>query len=413
MVHDAKGAGVPALWCGLAVLPKLGNTAIEAIIDENKELAGMDNLTEEQLLRKAVTLLQERLPDGWSAGLSIHNLDGGQTDTLLEIEGPQSSRAAVLVEARRSISPKEIQVLLGTSLLRRLRAYGQRPIMVVAPYLSPRSRELLISEDVGYLDLTGNLRLRLTYPGLYLEAQGAAKNPSPEKRRTRGLRGAQVGSIVRALVDVTPPYGVTELAKNVRVDPGYATRVLETLESEALLERADRGRIVDVQWPDLLRRRAAALDLLAPHKTRLFISQRGARETLEELARLGEEGFAITGSFAASRLAPVAGPALLVVYTLLEAQDLAARLRLLPTSEGADVAIVRPENNGPFFNLRFDEESAVNMAAPSQVAIDCLSGNGRMPAEGEALIEWMQQNEKKWRASSLEDVSWPSWVAKK
>lgn len=372
----------------------------------------MDKITEEQLLLRAVDLLQARLPDGWTASLTTHSLDHGQTDTLLEIGGPQNSRAALLVEARRSITPKEIQALLGTSLLKRLRAHGQRPIMVVAPYLSPRSRDLLISEDVGYLDLTGNLRLSLAYPGLYLEAQGANKNPDPEKRRTRGLRGAQVGNIVRALVDVTPPYGVTELAKKARVDPGYATRVLETLESEALIERAGRGRVVEVKWDDLLRQRAAELDLLAPHKTRLFISQRGATETVAELGRLGQAEFAVTGSFAASRLAPVAAPALLIVYTLLNAQDLAARLRLLPTSEGADVAIVRPENYGPFFNLSFDNESAANMAAPSQVAIDCLSGNGRMPAEGEALIEWMQQHVKKWRAPSLEDVSWPPWLRK-
>ncbi|HYN35698.1 MAG TPA: hypothetical protein VEV82_01870 [Actinomycetota bacterium] len=385
---------------------------MDAITAEIERLAKMDKMTEEQLLRQAVDLLQARLPQGWSAGLTTHSLDGGQTDTLLAIEGPQSSRAAVLVEARRSITPKEIQVLLGASLLKRLRAHGQRPIMVVAPYLSPRSRELLISEDVGYLDLTGNLRLSLAYPGLYLETQGADKNPSPEKRRTRGLRGAQVGSIVRALVDVEPPYGVTELAKKALVDPGYATRVFETLESEALIERAGRGRIVEVKWDDLLRQRASALDLLAPHRTRLFISQLGATETLAELGRLGEEAYVVTGSFAASRLAPVAAPALLVVYTLLDAQDLGGRLRLLPTSEGADVAIVRPENYGPFFNLGFDKDGAANMAAPSQVAIDCLSGNGRMPAEGEALIEWMQQNEKRWRASSLEGVSWPPWVRK-
>lgn len=366
----------------------------------------MDNITEEQLLERAVGLLRAKLPDGWEARLQTHSFDG-ETDTLLEIEGPQSSRAAVLVEARRSIAPKEIEALLGTSLLKRLRAQVQRPIMVVAPYLSPRSRELLTQENVGYLDMTGNLRLSLPYPALYLEAQGSDTNPNPEKRRKRGLRGAQVGNLVRALVDVAPSYGVTELAKKARVDPGYATRILETLEAEALIERANRGRVVDVKWVDLLRRRAAALDLLAPHKTKMFISQRGPAETRTALA--GEEKVAVTGSFVAADLAPVAAPALLVICTLLDAQELAAGLKLLPTSAGGDVAIVRPENYGPFFNSRFDK-SAVNVAAPSQVAIDCLSGNGRMPSEGMALLEWMQQDQKTWRARSLENVAWPEWI---
>lgn len=366
----------------------------------------MDNITEEQLLERAVELIQAKLPAGWTAGLQTTSFNGS-TDTLLEIEGPQSSRAAVLVEVRKSIAPRDIETLLGASLFKRLRAQVQRPIMVVAPYLSPRSRQMLIEEDVGYLDLTGNLRLSLPYPALYLEAQGAETNPNPEKRRKRGLRGAQVGNLVRALVDVSPPYGVTELAKKAKVDPGYATRIFETLEGEALIQRADRGKVMRVKWVDLLRRRGAALDLLAPHKTKMFISQRGAAETRTALA--GEEKVVVTGSFVAADLAPVAAPALLVICTLLEAQELAARLRLLPTSAGGDVAIVRPENYGPFFNSRFDK-SGINVAAPSQVAIDCLSGNGRMPSEGEALIEWMQQDEKAWRAPSLEKVSWPEWI---
>jgi hypothetical protein len=366
----------------------------------------MDNITEEQLLERAVELIQAKLPSGWTAGLQTQTFNGA-TDTLLEIQGPQSSRAALLVEVRKSMAPRDIEALLGASLFKRLRAQVQRPIMVVAPYLSPRSRELLIEEDVGYLDMTGNLRLSIPYPALYLEAQGADTNPNPEKRQKRGLRGAQVGNLVRALVDVSPPYGVTELAKKATVDPGYATRIFETLRAEALIERADRGRVVSVRWVDLLRQRASALDLLAPHKTKMFISQRGAAETRTALA--GEEKIVVTGSFVAAGLAPVAAPALLVICTLLDTQELTARLKLLPTSTGGDVAIVRPENYGPFFNSGFDK-SGINVAAPSQVAIDCLSGNGRMPSEGEAVIEWMQQREKRWRAPSLEIVSWPAWI---
>lgn len=365
-----------------------------------------EQLTEQQLLERAVEVIQARLPAGWTAGLQTHTFNGG-SDTLLEIRGPQSSTGGVLVEVRKSIAPRDIEALLGASLFKRLRAQVQRPIMVVAPYLSPRSRELLIKEDVGYLDMTGNLRLSLSYPVLYLEAQGSDSNPNPEKRRKRGLRGAQVGNLVRALVDVSPPFGVTELAKKAWVDPGYATRILETLGREALIERHGRGKIFGVRWVELLQQRAAALDLLAPHKTRMFISQRGAAETRMALA--GEEKVVVTGSFVAADLAPVAAPALLVVCTLLKAEELAARFKLLPTTTGGDVAIVRPENYGPFFNSGFDKHG-VNVAAPSQVAIDCLSGNGRMPSEGEALIDWMQREEKRWRASSLEKVSWPDWI---
>lgn len=50
----------------------------------------------------------------------------------------------------------------------------------------------------------------------------------------------------------------------------------------------------------------------------------------------------------------------------------------------------------PFDPVVFDltqTEGNLRYAAPSQVAVDCLAGNGRMPAEGEALLEWMTTNQ--------------------
>lgn len=38
-----------------------------------------------------------------------------------------------------------------------------------------------------------------------------------------------------------------------------------------------------------------------------------------------------------------------------------------------------------------------------QLAVDCLGGSGRMPAEGGALLEWMQANTEKWQKPSLAD----------
>jgi hypothetical protein len=47
------------------------------------------------------------------------------------------------------------------------------------------------------------------------------------------------------------------------------------------------------------------------------------------------------------------------------------------------------------------EDAGVTYVAPSQVVVDCLTGTGRMPAEGEALMSWMTENESSWRYASL------------
>jgi hypothetical protein len=74
---------------------------------------------------------------------------------------------------------------------------------------------------------------------------------------------------------------------------------------------------------------------------------------------------------------------------------LAGDLGLLEADQGVNVALIRPTNYGPFD--RTEPVDGIVWAGISQVVLDCLSGNGRMPAEGEALIEWMMQNEVTWR----------------
>ena len=55
-------------------------------------------------------------------------------------------------------------------------------------------------------------------------------------------------------------------------------------------------------------------------------------------------------------------------------------------------------------SLRTRLEDGLRYASPSQIAVDCLTGNGRMPAEGEALLTWMQHEEAAWRLSSLSEL---------
>lgn len=42
--------------------------------------------------------------------------------------------------------------------------------------------------------------------------------------------------------------------------------------------------------------------------------------------------------------------------------------------------------------------------ALSQVALDCLAGPGRMPAEGEAVIEYMKDHQDLWQISRIHDL---------
>jgi hypothetical protein len=183
----------------------------------------------------------------------------------------------------------------------------------------------------------------------------------------------------------------------------YISRLLDALDTEALIDRSPGGRVGSVDIPRLLRRWAETYDVFTTNRAATFLAPAGAAATLDRIRSDGDAAChsAITGSFAAVRLAPVAAPALLTAYT--DNTDVLARdLGLLPADEGANVALLDPYDAVVW--ARSTIEGGLRWASPSQVAVDCLTGNGRMPSEGEALISWMVKNEDRWRLGSLAEI---------
>ena len=348
------------------------------------------------LLEAAVELLTQRLPATWTVEKTPAGDENEPQD--LALKSPNGTPARLLVETRPEISARDVQVLLGGPWKRWRRQTGNPPILVIARYIGPRVRELLTEEDVSYVDLTGNARIRIDYPGLFIQTEGATRDPRAEKPRA-GIRGAKAGAIVRVLVDAAPPYSGADIAEAADVNEGYASRILGTLQDEGLIDRERFGPITRVDWPTLLRRRAQALDLFGTPGTARYVARQGTRDVIESLTRRPANAApTITGSFAASRLAPITAPTLLVIYTMTP-RELANELELLPAETGADTVLIRPDN--PVVFARSTRDNGLTWAAPSQVAIDCLAGSGRMPSEGEALIEWMRDHEILWRAPSI------------
>ena len=356
-------------------------------------------LTEIEMVDAAVAWLRSRLPETWEIGPTSRQgpMGGGRVDAALDIKGSNGTFTTIVVEAKKTFGPRGVDQLLGSLGRAVLNLAGHIPILVVAPWLSDRTRQRLREERINYLDLTGNAFLRLDNPTVFIETQGSRKDPAPLERGKARLQGPKAGRLVRTLIDVRPPYGVRDLAAATDLTPGYVSRLLDTLDDEALVQRSAKRAVESVDIRGLLRRWAESYDVFRANATTTCLAAAGASQTIKRLAAAGIPN-AVTGSFAAVRLAPVAGPALLAVYC----DDPAAlidSLELIPTDQGANVAVLRPFD--PVVWERTSVDDAVTFAAPSQVAIDCLTGNGRMPAEGEALVEWMTVDEDAWRLRRL------------
>lgn len=366
----------------------------------------MGNLEPEktELLERAADWLRSVLPSAWTVAVADRTVStpAGEVriDGVINVTTPQGL-ASFFVEAKRNLTPKDAEQMF-SGMARRYRQLNPftSATLVVAPWLSARTRDVLAAEGINSIDLTGNARIEVASPGLFLSYQGADRDPEPAPRRKARVRGPKAGRLVRFLCDVTPPYSVSEIASATRLTPGYVSRLLESLADEARIERTKRGQVSSTDVPAILRRWTENYDVFKTNRSQSFVAPQGPANLLRRFT--DDRDIAVTGSFAAVRLAPVAGPALLVAYAR-DTERTATAFGLLPADRGVNVVLLRPFDDVAW--ERTTVEDGVSYVSPSQVAVDCLTGNGRMPSEGEALVTWMVGNEEEWRMASVKDLA--------
>jgi hypothetical protein len=354
---------------------------------------------ETRLVDGAMSFLVNTLPSDWTVEqgpADIGPADRG-IDGIIDVRSTGGGTCRIVVVAKQKFGPRDVDQLFGGLGRSLLTMAGRIPVLVVSPWLSELTRSRLAEQGVNYFDLTGNALVRIDYPTIFIKTDGAARNPSPTPRGKARVQGPKAGRLIRTLVDCAPPYGVGDLASSTGLALGYVSRLLDSLYEEGLIERGPRGRVDDVRYPELLLWWSQSYDLIRANKAASFIAPRGVRDLLNRLPT-GEGRIAVTGSFAAVRKAPVAAPSLLVVYSGSRGA-IAEQFGLISSTEATDVLLLEPFDRVVWERTEIDGD--IEYVAPSQVVVDCLSGTGRMPAEGEALIRWMVENESSWRVSSL------------
>ena len=364
--------------------------------------------SETVLLGKVAAELRRRLPPDWSLERLGQKPSVGQggsgVDAALALTDPRGESATIIVEARgQSLEARAVSSLLHRSQrllddsIEFAGPEGSRCLMVISPFLGPSAKERLADAGISYADATGNLRFVTTRPAVFIETEGAVRNPWRENVPLRSLQGRRSARVVRAFLDYRPPYGTRELGALSGNAPASISRVAELLERDAMIERAGpRGAIVSVDWKRLLHRWAVDYDFSSANRMIPCLEPRGLPRLFDKL-REAEFGYTVTGSFAGNRYAPLAEPRLATVY-VADLGDAMNRLGLRPADTGGNVLIGQPFD--PVVFDRTEQDNGITYARVTQVAADLMTGPGRGPAEAEGLIEWMEVNEDVWRLPS-------------
>lgn len=344
----------------------------------------------DNIQRQALDTLEARLPLDWR--LKTHGANMRRSAGVAALKAPDGKIVRLVMELRRQMEPRDVAGVVEhlPALVGRLR--NAVPLLI-SPFLTVRTRELLRTAGLSYLDLTGNCWITSRSPGLFIWTNGLDKNPQAEGRPVRSLKGPIAGRVVRALCDFLPPFGVRELAARVEANPGYVSRLLTLLEREALITRKGRGGVETVQWKTLIRMWADDYAPFGEEHVYQYLEPRGLSSLTDKLRKF-DRPYAVTASMAAAAVAPVAPPRLATIY--VDDPEYAGRaLGLRRAESGINVRLVMPFDAVVYERTTMNEN--VTYAALSQVAADLLRSPGRGPEEATALLEWMAENENAWR----------------
>lgn len=360
--------------------------------------------SEVEVISAALAALTTRLPTDWTTDVRREAALGRyRADAVIRISAPGGEQGTLYVEARRNVVTKDLpamveqaQAYIDSDTTPR-REGTARPFVVVR-YLAPPLQQWLADRDIPYADATGNVRVSLSEPALFVRDVGAQRDPWRGPGRPKGnLTGGSAARVVRALVDFRPPYTIPALMKLAGSPSGNTYRAVDFIEEQALLTRED-GKITDVRWRALLERWSKDYSFAKVADESRYLAPRGLPDFMERLARLAEDDevgrYAVTGSLATPRWEAYAPARNAMIYA--DRPDaLATWADLRRVDAGSNVTIARARETAAFDRTQRLDGTVI--VAPSQAAVDLLAAPGRGPEEGRALLDWMEKNESAWR----------------
>lgn len=359
-----------------------------------------------ELVRSAEEAVRAALPTTWTLNVDPQAVHRGShfvygPDALFTIVAPDGTSAIVLIESKGVIVPRDVRSVANRIDAFAMDASGTRidAAMLVAPFVSPTTRNQLEQHGLGWFDNTGNLRLRIDRPAVFIDRVGADRSGfrDPADRQLKSLRGPAAAKVVLELCEVGPPVGVRELAHRAQVGAATSARVLELLDREALVSRNDDGVVVSVHKRQLVERWALDYKVMTSNEVVAALDPRGLNHALDKVAAV-DDGVTVTGSAAARAylpedMTPVSPLVSLILYAV-NPMSLMTDLGLRPVDRGANVFVMRPYDDVVHAKARFAQ--GIRCAPPAQVVADLMTGPGRSSEEAEQLLAALGKTEPGW-----------------
>jgi len=266
--------------------------------------------------------------------------------------------------------------------------------VVAVPFMGDAGRKACEEAGVGWLDLSGNARIRAK--GLYVRVEGRPNRMRSPGRKSN-LFSPKSSRVARWLL-LHPREALTQrqIAQATSMDEGYVSRIVRRMESEAYVIRDDEGAVC-LKKPDLLLAGWREAYRFSRHAVRRgHVPARSGDELLASVSKaLSSEGIghAATGLAAAWVFTRFA--AFRVTTIFLERELPSALLEGMGFREeprGANLWLVDPDDEGVFHGAV--EKDGLRCVHPVQAYIDLKD----QPERSEEAAERLGEEFLKWES---------------
>ena len=260
--------------------------------------------TAAEVERRVATLLRERLPTSWQVAETVPPAAASlRPDLVIRIEAPDGRPVRLVIEIKQVVERRDVARLTDQARSWATSRDGVQGVPVVAArFLTASVREALTEEGLSYVDATGNMRIVIDSPALFISDRGEDRDPWRKGRPRGTLKGEPAARVARALLDYRREWRVRELITASGASSGATYRVLEYLQREDLVvKNGDRYKATD--WERLLREWSAAAALQTTARVMAFIEPRGVDHLLGKVSGASAFPVAVTGSIAAKEWA--------------------------------------------------------------------------------------------------------------
>jgi hypothetical protein len=335
----------------------------------------------------SLTNLLEKVPF-----LSVNKID--QRDISYGIDyslwvNVKDQQYLILVQVQKSGQPRIVRQSifeLGDELNRRPGAYG----VVIAPFLSEDSRQMLEKAGIGFVDLAGNCLI--SFETIYIQQSGFP-NPFSEKRMLRSLYSPKSERVLRVLLsEPGRVWKLNELASTAEVSIGLASNVKRLLSDREWISSLPSGltlinpRALLSEWAQAYRpSRSIAQDYYA--SLEIVEIEALLAETCQEL----RINYALAGFSSASRISPMVRYQRASSYANGDLTRLIESRNWKPVSSGGNIRLIIPYDDGVYWDARFVD--GIRITSPVQTYLDLQGDPGRGQ---EAAAAVLRELEKTW-----------------